>query len=253
LNSSVRGFLLVAAAVALGALSAACANADKPTPAPPVFISAPWRGVESEHYQLSSKAEADAGICELKTEPGADGKTVLSRLCSKDEFRDDGVATVKSDSLQPIQVTRTRTDSKKDKRTTFTNTFDTATVQFKAEVDGKVNQTTRDLPVPTGKVPNPAWYDDESTLWLARTVNLSQGYQSEYTLVINAGAPHIHNVEVRVEGAETVEVPAGAFQAWKVRYRYNGSVNYVWVETAAPHRVIQARIEDVTYKLTGSG
>jgi hypothetical protein len=253
LNSSVRSSLLVAAVAALGALSAACATADKPTPAPPVFISAPWQGVESEHYQLSSKAEADAGTCELKIEPGADGTTVLSRLCSKDEFRDDGVATVTSDSLRPIQVTRTRTDSKNDRRTTFTNTYDAGVVQFRADVDGKVNQTTRDLPLPTGKVPDPAWYDDESTLWLARAVNLSQGYQSEYTLVINAGAPNIHNVEVRVEAAETVDVPAGRFQAWKVRYRYNGSVNYVWVETAAPHRLIQARIEDVTYKLTGRG
>lgn len=235
------------------ALAAACAGVDKPEAVATVFVAAPWQGAESEHYQLSSKAETDAGTCELKTVPRTDGSTILSRLCSKDEFRDDGVAIVKSDTLRPIEVTRTRTDSKKNKQTIFTNTYDGGVVRFKANVDGKVNQTTRDLPAPTATVANPAWYDDESTLWLARAVNLSQGYESEYTLVINAGAPNIHNVEVRVEAAETVEVPAGRFQAWKVRYRYNGSVNYVWVETAAPHRMIQARIEDVTYKLTSSG
>ncbi|MEO6397887.1 MAG: hypothetical protein ABIP13_05425, partial [Tepidiformaceae bacterium] len=81
-------------------------------------------------------------------------------------------------------------------------------------------------------------------------INLASGARADYTLVINAGQPSIHTVNVRVDPAEQVTVPAGEFQAWKVRLSRGGNVNYVWVEATGVQRVVKAQIEDITYELS---
>jgi len=235
-------------------VSAACfGGGDKGVePTPSIFTVAPWTGTEEYSYNLTRRGESP-GTCLLKTEPAADGRTKLSRLCGKDEFRDDGFATVDSATLQPFDAVRVFSDSKQNKRTTYTNSYGPETVEFKADVNGDISQTTRDLPVANKEVPRPAWYDDESGLWLARGIELREGFETEYTLVINAGQPRVHDVEVSVLSKEKVSVPAGDFEAWKVRYRRGGSVNYLWIEAAAPNRLIRAAIEDVTYELKTPG
>ena len=48
-----------------------------------------------------------------------------------------------------------------------------------------------------------------------------------------------------------VTVPAGKFTAWRIRYQREESIYYVWVDAAAPQRMVKARVEDVIYELTG--
>ena len=80
---------------------------------------------------------------------------------------------------------------------------------------------------------------------------LRAGYDEQYTHVINAGAPRVSKgVEVIVDPVETVKVPAGTYSAWKVRIRQDKRSYLIWVEEAAPHRVVRAQIEDATYELT---
>ena len=56
-----------------------------------------------------------------------------------------------------------------------------------------------------------------------------------------------------MEKQEEVKEPAGTFQAWRVRFEREDTVYFVWVDVAAPHRVVQAQIEDVKYELSGTG
>ena len=243
--------LLGLSAALLGIGLVGCSSSEENPANPPIFTSAPWKGEESYTYNLRTRGEDSSGTCTLVTGVPEAGQLKLSRLCGKDEFRDDGLVTVDEKTLMPSQSVRVFTDSKQNKRSTYTNDYVGSKVTFQADVNGSANKTTRDLPAVSDKVQQPAWYDDEEVLWLARGLNLASGAKVDYTLVINAGQPSIHTVNVRVDPAEQVGVPAGQFQAWKVRLSRGGNVNYVWVEASGARRVIKAQIEDVTYELTG--
>lgn len=246
--------ILLVSALGLAIVAAACFsgsdNAVEPTA--PVFLAPPWPPTEDLTYNVTRRGESP-GTCILKTEPAEAGRSKLSRLCGKDEFRDDGFAVVDAETLRPFEATRVFADSKQNKRTTYTSSYADELVRFQADVNGDISETERELPLPGEEVTNPGWYDDESILWLVRGINLTEGYESEYTLVINAGQPRVHNVEVLVQAKERVSVPAGDFEAWKVRLRRGGSVNYLWIEAAAPNRLIRAAIEDVSYELRAPG
>jgi len=247
-----RWALRVAPLALLGFALAGCASTTEVPANAAIFSAAPWKGEESYTYNLRRRGEDSAGTCTLTTGVAESGQLKLSRLCGKDEFRDDGNVTVDAKTLIPIQSVRVFADSKKNRRSTYTNGYEAERVIFRADLNGSTSQTTRELPTPTDKVSQPAWYDDEEVLWLARSINLASGFKADYTLVINAGQPSIHTVSVRVDPVEEVTVPAGQFQAWKVRLSRGGNVNYIWVEASGAQRVVKAQIEDLTYELTAS-
>ena len=249
----MRGRALLGLSLALLTLVlAGCSSATETPASGSIFTAAPWKGEESYTYNLRRRGEDSAGTCTLTTGVAESGQLKLSRLCGKDEFRDDGNVTVDAKTLVPIQSVRVFADSKKNKRSTYTNVYESSKVLFRADLNGSTSQTTRELPTPTEKLSQPAWYDDEEILWLVRGINLASGAKADYTLVIKAGQPSIHTVNLRVDPAEQVTVPAGQFQAWKVRLSRNGNVNYVWVEAAGAQRVVKAQIEDLTYELKAS-
>jgi hypothetical protein len=80
-------------------------------------------------------------------------------------------------------------------------------------------------------------------------VPLEKGWEGAYDDV-NASNGRIFSATIRVEATESVEVPAGKFTAWKIRLDTNSVTQYFWVDAAAPHAVVQAAIESITYKLT---
>ncbi len=127
-------------------------------------------------------------------------------------------------------------------------------MKFIFDDKGKVRETERKLPEPTETSPDPGYYDDESLLWLVRGMDLREGYEVSYQNV-NAGTGQTFPVDLKVEGQETVRVPAGEFTAWKVRVRTASVTQFVWVEAEGSRRLVKARIEgieDVIYELTAS-
>ena len=82
-----------------------------------------------------------------------------------------------------------------------------------------------------------------------RGLSLAGDYEGAYTNV-NASAGRVFPVEVAVVGTERVEVPAGVFEAWRVRIETSTVTQFLWVEREAPHRVVRARIERLLYELT---
>ncbi|PFG74446.1 DUF3108 domain-containing protein [Tepidiforma thermophila] len=239
-----------------GALLAACTASEDP-PAERVFLGPPWTADERFVYDLLASGREPYGTCVLETdvefEPGV---TRLSRLCSDEPgpHRDDGIATVEAQTLEPISSTRVQTDAEKNRRISFTATYAYPVVKFEANDNGKVRQTERDLPRATEKNPDPAYYDDESMLWLVRGIDLQTGYEGTYRNV-SAATGAVFDVRLRVEGEEEVTVPAGTFRTWKVRISTSTITQFAWVERDAPHRIIKARVhglQDVDYVLSGA-
>lgn len=255
MNIPIR--LLVPAVAAAALLTAACGSSEEP-PAERVFLGPPWTGDERYTYDLLASGREPYGICVLETDVEfAPGVTKLSRLCSDEPgpHRDDGTAEVDGQTLEPLRSNRVQTDAEKNRRISFTSTYEYPIVKFQADENGKLRQTERDLPQPTASNPDPAYYDDETMLWLVRGIELRTGYQGTYRNV-SAATGAVFDVKLRVEGEEEVTVPAGTFRTWKIRISTSTITQFAWVEVEAPHRVIKARVhglQDVDYVLTGSG
>ncbi len=247
----VLAALTVGAALAL----AACTGATEPK-AERVFLGAPWTGNERFTYDLLASGREPYGTCVLTTEVDAQpGQTRLSRLCSDEPgpHRDDGTVYVDSATLEPITSLRVQTDAEKNRRISFAATYEYPIVRFEADDNGKIRRTERDLPQPTENNPDPAYYDDESMLWLVRGIELRSGYEGTYRNV-SAATGAVFDVTVRVEGEEDVTVPAGTFRAWKIRISTSTITQFAWVEVTAPHRLVKARVhglQDVDYLLVG--
>ena len=217
----------------------------------PVVEAIPWSSDESYEYNLEIEGVDETGTCTLKTEPEFEpGLTRLSRLCGSEKGnRDDGMATVDSETLRPHSSERTRLEAESGDMVTWRSTYRAGEVYFEADDDGDTNETTRDLPQPTEDAPNPAWYDDESLFWVARTVPLREGFEGRYAHVINAGLPRVLGADIEVEGIEEAEFEGGKAEAWKVEFGRDNTRYTVWVELEAPHRVLRAQVEGATYKL----
>jgi hypothetical protein len=251
LKTRLHALTLVATTLAFLIVAAACSGGDD-VRVERVFTAPPWTGDETYHYNLLDSGGDLYGTCVLETHPDFEpGKTKLARLCGDGPNRDDGTVTVDAATLKPYLATRVISDSSKNKRTAFTSDYSETKVHFTADVNGNVSETDRDLPKPDSNSPEPAWYDDESLLWVVRGLDLKQGYEGAYKNV-NAGNGRIFTVEIKVETSEKIRVAAGEFNTWKVRIRTESITQYAWVTVDAPHTLVRARIERLTYELASA-
>jgi hypothetical protein len=243
------------AILALGVVSlalAACGDSSDP-PLSKVFKAAPWTASEIYSYDLRDQGNKLTGTCDLKTTPNAEpGQTLLEHLCGNGKGdRDDRSATVDAQTLLPTTTKRTIFGIDKSSTATFTSTYTYPKVALHADENGKTHDTVRDLPKASSDSPDPGYYDDESLFWVVRGVPLEKNWQGSYD-DINASLGTVFSTTVKVESIEKITVPAGDFDAWRIRVETNDDTNYFWVDQAPPHEIVQATISDVTYKFTGS-
>jgi hypothetical protein len=242
--------VLLATAVTAAFFAACGGEADRELSK--VFVAPPWTADETYSYRLTRVEDDEPyGDCVLQTRLNAEGSnTRLDFLCTDGKNRDDGTALVEPDSLMPISSNRTVVHPDDDERLSFSAFYEPPLVKYVSDEDGKTRETTRELPAPDETSPDPGYYDDVSLLWLVRGLDLSEGYEGSFENV-SAGTGQTFRADISVERRETVTVPAGEFEVWRVRLR-TAVDNLYWVEVDAPHRLIRARIpgvQDVNYEL----
>ena len=247
----IRTLCLLAVA-AIGLAFVACGEDDEPE-LTKVFLGAPWTSDETYGFRLTRVEDDEAyGDCTLQTRLNHEGvNTRLDFLCTDGTNRDDGTALVEPDTLRPLNSNRTVVHPEDDERLSFSSFYEPPIVKFVSDENGESRETTRDLPQPDDDNPDPGYYDDVSLLWLVRGIQLSEGYEGSFENV-SAGTGQTFRVDLKVEEQENVDVPAGVFQAWRIRLRTASVTNLYWVEVADPHRLVKARIpgvQDVNYEL----
>lgn len=104
--------------------------------------------------------------------------------------------------------------------------------------DGKSVEVAADGGKPKSLPLGEVFYDNESALWLWRTLPLAEGYRERY-ISIDAVARTRQTVDLQVTGTQTVEVPAGTFQAWRLQVRSGRATRVAWVNVQAPHEIVQ--------------
>jgi hypothetical protein len=175
----------------------------------------PWPDSESLSYDLVNDDGDALGQAVLSIE--VDGsETVLQQAFEIENGATDTISvTVDSATLKPIASQRDIVEADGDEEQ----------IDVEYTVDGALISQGDDKG--TGlSVPEHS-YDNDSSLFLWRTLPFAEGYEGSYNTIITNHRTR-QKVNLRVTGIESVTVPAGTFDAWRLEITTSNARQVAW-------------------------
>jgi hypothetical protein len=80
--------------------------------------------------------------------------------------------------------------------------------------------------------------DNDQLLMTLRALPFSEGYITNYVIVNTINATKV-NGTFTVQPQETVTVPAGSFNAWKVEMSFGQTTQYAWYQVDSPFKLVK--------------
>jgi hypothetical protein len=216
---NLRYLILLLAPVIL--LATACASNSGP-PTSDVVTAIPWTANESLDYVVKRPDDEVLGRATLSIEL-QNGQTLLSQSFEGDTT-DKSSVVVDSKTLKPLSAKREI--AAKDDDTTITVDYSGGGALIR-EGDKQTGLT----------VPEHA-YDNDTSLFLWRTINFETGHEVTYTTIITNQRSR-QKVDLFVSRRETVTVPAGEFTAWRVEIRTSNASQVAWYADTPAHQLIR--------------
>lgn len=204
-------FLLTLAAVACESETAIPSGRD-------IVSDIPWTAPEEAHYRLMDGDEViGSGVLHIES---SDGKTTFTQEFENVEFRDEVVTVADGNTLRAISVDRVIDGPDGARRWQVQYEGNTAVVLQRTEDDERRDEIT----VPTH------FYDSWMDVFVWRTIDFGEGYETTYADVLSAtlAKPEVISQTLKVTEKETVEVPAGTFQAWRLEIRSASGKQKAW-------------------------
>lgn len=157
----------------------------------------------------------------------------------------DRVAVRADVRLLPHTLSRAVTSDGRDDSYTSQYNIDATTgragsVTFASVEDGESSEKTIDV---AG-----SYYDNETSLWLWRTLDFAEEYEARYVSV-NHLDRSLQTVILRVIDQQEIEVPAGVFQTWRLQVRNGRATRTAWVNVLAPHEIVQWDNSSLIFRL----
>src|SRR5690606_13037452 len=240
-------FALLAGLMLAALTVAGCASEGPSDETSDVFQAAPWQSAESLQYRVLRSDGEVIGAGTLSS--GAqDGQLALRQEYTEAEtpegaepIVDEVTVFVNPSTFRPAggeRVARGRDDDGEPTYDRWSWTYGTdedgeptVTIEhFDAEDDDDPSEDTLEL--------REHYYDNESSLWLWRSIDLTEEYDANYVSV-NPMEASRQTVNLRVPQTEMVTVPAGEFEAFRLLFRNGRAVRTAWVEAAPPHRILR--------------
>ncbi|HLF77778.1 MAG TPA: DUF3108 domain-containing protein [Dehalococcoidia bacterium] len=209
--NTLNTLLTLLLAIAL-ILAAACSSGSG-VPTSDVAGAIPWPASESLSYVVKDRKGADLGKIVLAVD--AQGSTTkLSQRFQGANTTDNSTVVVDSRTLKPVSSSREIETSRDDEKIEVTYSDQGALIK---QGDDKQSGLS---------VPEHA-YDNDSSLFLWRTLPFAEGYHARYITVVTNRRSRA-DVDLRVVGKESVRVPAGTFTAWRLEIRATGVKQVAW-------------------------
>ena len=203
---------LAIALFALSLLAVACSGDSRP-PTSDVYGSAPWTGDETLFYDVETDQGEMLGREELNIDVQDGGWTILGQLFTATSRRDESKVTVETATLKPNSSTREIVTPDDEELIEVTYTDQGALI--------KQGERQSGLSVPEHS------YDNDTSLFLWRTIPFAVGYEASYnTIITNFRSRQV--VTLRVTRRETVTVPAGSFETWRLEIRTSNANQTAW-------------------------
>ncbi len=220
-----------------------CLSPKPPPPTADLTITVPWPDQEQSHYVLldrKSKKQIGEGMLTVTKQEGQ--YEMRQQFVGQEDSSDSSTVDVDTETLKPISFHR-RLD------------LPNQTQEVKGDYDyvkGTANITEvtggKDRPVPLRLGAN--YYDNDTSLFLWRTIPFAEGYTIAYRTVLT-GSRTQAIVQLEVLGKEEVTVPAGTFQAWKLEIRSSGVKQFAWFADTPQRPLVQYNNSIQLFQLTG--
>jgi hypothetical protein len=183
-----------------------------------VVATIPWPDRETARYRMVDDDGNDVGTATLSIEREG-GAYVLRSSFDSGKATDESEVRVDAATLKPLRVSRSIVSQ--DETTEFTAVYrpEDDIVELTEKTDG--NERTNPLRLPDH------YYDNETSLFLWRTIDLRDGYEGAYNAVLSTQRRTVL-VTLRVSRPEQVETPAGTFDAWRVEVQGGGVTLFAW-------------------------
>lgn len=190
--------------------------------------SLPWIDGEVTLYQITDAQGRQAGQMRITLLP-VDAESHLMRREIGGAFRELLEILMKADTLRPIETNLTRTHT--DGVESINTLYDGGQVDMRFTT--KLNVTTDER----HSIPSDT-YDYRSIMMVLRTLPLERRYATRVNVYLPISGI-LERMELIVNKNETVEVPAGAFETWKVLMRTRSSRSEAWISVEAPFLLVK--------------
>jgi hypothetical protein len=191
-----------------------------------VVAQIPWTRNETNNYVIKNRNGAELGRSTLRVEVAGE-MTTLNQRSEGEEGSDESRLIVHSSSLKPISSTRVFTSEGGDDDT---DPIEVTYTPQGAQIKQGGRQTGLSVPEHS--------YDNDSSLFLWRTLSFVTPYEASYnTIITNFRSRQKVNLEVIRK--EAVTVPAGRFEAWRLEITTSNARQVAWITDDASHTLVR--------------
>lgn len=232
------GLLLASLSFAI-LVMAACQGETSMLSSEDVVSNIPWRAPEEARYRLMDDREArGSGILRIDS---TNGETTFTQLFESEEFRDEVVAVADGQTLRASSVRRLIEGPEGPRRWEVEYRGSTALVIQRTEDNVRHDEVS---------APADA-YDSWTDIFLWRTIDFREGYEATYADVLSAtlGEPQVISQALEVTGRETVDVPAGRFETWRLEIRTSAGKQRAWFADDEARTLVRYDNGDLVFEL----
>jgi hypothetical protein len=171
----------------------------------------------------------------------ADGEITFTQVFESEEFRDGVMAVADAQTLRAKSVRRVIEGPEGPRHWEVEYRDSAALVIQRTEDDERRDEVS--APIRS--------YDSWTDIFLWRTIDFHEGYKAAYTDVLSAtlAEPQVISQMLEVTGRETVEVPAGTFQAWRLEIRTSTGKQKAWFADDEARTLIRYDNGDIVFEL----
>lgn len=205
-----------------------CTTNAIPAASSALSLTPPWKGDEHFEYNLVSSTDGSPlGSSTIDVKPATDA-TTIEEQDKVGNITQHSVVKVNPQNLTPLSSEKQVTGSPND--FSLTATYQAGKLAVTAKTAQGDKSATVDVAADA--------VDNDSVLMVLRAAPLATGYSASFTTVLPANATQVKSTAT-VTGEETIAVPLGTFETYKVELGFATAKQAAWYEVAAPHRLIQ--------------
>jgi hypothetical protein len=208
-------------------LAAACSSGSSGPPASDVAGTPPWPEDEISTYRLVNDGgeQLATGVLTIEVNEAAKQTTLRQRFESSSTI-DSIDVVVDSRTLKPVSSRRAIENDNPDDEDLIEVTY------TEAGASVKVGDRQTGLSVPDFS------YDNDSSLFLWRTLPFAEGYEASYVTIITNRRSR-HEVVLSVARKEMVTVPAGTFECWRLEIATENARQVAWYAVTPDRKLIR--------------
>ena len=228
---SLAWLVLSLLAAVLLLISACGDDGDYASGNPQVISAIPWTASETAKYRILRDDDVvGSGVLQIEQQGGS---LTLSQNFSatEEKITDEVTAIADAKTLSPRSVSRVIDGPEGERVCDARYAGAKVSVEQRSEEDERTDEL--DLP--------PNAYDTWVDLFLWRTIDFRQDFHATYNGVLTCALvkPDVIETSVAVKERETVEVPAGTFETWRLEIRSGGDTTNAWYAVDKRHTLVR--------------